>query len=149
MQQCAHKKLTYHATSTAFMAYTLAQAAEATGKSRSTIFRAIQNGKISATRDDMTQGWLIEPAELHRVYPVVAPDTDDDQPRNGHAQGPDKREIDLLREMLVSKDGVIDDLRRRLDLEGEERRRLTAILTDQREKPEPPRRPWFGFGKRS
>lgn len=30
----------------------------------------------------------------------------------------------------------IDNLERRLDIEGEERRKLTAILTDQRAKPE-------------
>ena len=30
---------------------------------------------------------------------------------------------------------TIDDLRRRLDGEAEERRRLTLLLTDQREKP--------------
>ena len=43
-----------------------------------------------------------------------------------------QREIELLRERLADKDAVIDDLRKRLDREGEERRRLTAILTDQR-----------------
>ena len=40
-----------------------------------------------------------------------------------------------LRERLADKDAVIDDLRERLDREGEERRRLTAILTNQRERP--------------
>ena len=42
-----------------------------------------------------------------------------------------------LRARLADKDAVIDDLRRRLDAEAEERRRLTAILADQRAKPEP------------
>jgi len=46
-----------------------------------------------------------------------------------------QREIELLREMLTGKDAVIADLRERLDREGEERRKLTAILTNQREKP--------------
>ena len=50
------------------MAYTLTEAATATGVSRSTIFRAIKTGRISATR---TEGgnFEIEPAELHRVFP--------------------------------------------------------------------------------
>ena len=50
------------------MAYTLTEAATATGMSRSTIFRAIKAGRISATR---TEGgnFEIEPAELHRVFP--------------------------------------------------------------------------------
>ena len=35
---------------------------------KSTVFRAIKAGKVSATRNEHDQ-WLIEPAELHRVYP--------------------------------------------------------------------------------
>ena len=35
-----------------------------------------------------------------------------------------------------------DDLRSRLDAESEERRKLTAMLTDQRRGPEPPRGIW-------
>ena len=49
-----------------------------------------------------------------------------------------QREIELLRERLGDKDNVIDDLRRRLDEEAEERRmtqaKLTALLTHEREK---------------
>lgn len=138
------------------MTYTLTQAAEATGKSKSTIFRAIQGGKLSATRDELTQGWLIEPSELHRLYPAVASDDANDAPRKGHAPDGLQREIDLLREMMAGKDEVIDDLRRRLDAEGEERRKLTAILTDQRAQqvtvteatPAPAKRRWWRIGKR-
>ena len=139
------------------MTYTLTQAAEATGKSKSTIFRSIQSGKLSATRDELTQGWMIEPAELHRLYPAVASDDADDAPRKDHAPDGLQREIDLLREMMAGKDEVIDDLRRRLDAEGEERRKLVAILTDQRaqpiispamQAPAPVRRSWWRMGKR-
>jgi hypothetical protein len=49
-----------------------------------------------------------------------------------------EREIALLRERLADKDSVIDDLRRRLDTEAEERRKLTMILTDRR-----PRKKWW------
>lgn len=51
-----------------------------------------------------------------------------------------------LRKRLADKDAVIDDLRRRLDAaearldaEAEERRKLTAVLTDQRGR----RAPWW------
>lgn len=131
------------------MAYTLTQAAEATGKSKSTIFRAIQSGKLTASRDELTQGWLIEPAELHRLYPPVA---DTDETPNGmsvthHATDHEiaalRREIEIKAELLAKEQQerglerqraqeTIDDLRRRLDAEGAERRKLTAILTDQR-----------------
>src|SRR5689334_12118925 len=45
------------------MPYTLKQAAEATGKSKPTILRAIQKGTISASRDAHNE-WQVEPAEL-------------------------------------------------------------------------------------
>lgn len=53
------------------MGYTLGQAAKAAGKNKTTILRAIQKSRISATKDAHGQ-WSIDPAELHRVYPAVA-----------------------------------------------------------------------------
>ena len=52
------------------MSYTLGTAAKATGKSKTTIMRAIRKGKISAEKNTHGQ-WDIDPAELHRVYPEV------------------------------------------------------------------------------
>jgi hypothetical protein len=148
------------------MPYTLKQAAEATGKTKPTILRAIQSSKISAKKDEHGE-WEIDPAELHRVYqPAQHGDTSTDT-RSGARNGENtsesealRQELSLLREMLAErdrrvadKDGVIDDLRHRLDTEAEERRRtqaqLTALLTDQRPKPEEPpkRRSWWRFGK--
>jgi excisionase family DNA binding protein len=153
---------TAHETIRNTMAYSLKEAAEAVGKSKPTILRAIQSGKISAKKDDHGE-WLIEPAELHRVY---EPASDENDARNGtHRNNDDdetpnetgalRQEVALLREMLTErdrrvadKDTVIDDLRNRLDAEADERRRtqaqLTGLLTDQRPKPEPkPRRRWW------
>ena len=53
------------------MPYTLAEAAGACGVNRSTILRAIKSGKISGQRDD-SGAWLVEPVELHRVFPAEA-----------------------------------------------------------------------------
>ena len=50
------------------MVYTLGQAAKAVGKSKTTISKAIQNGKISATKQ-ANGSYKIDPSELHRVYP--------------------------------------------------------------------------------
>ena len=50
------------------MSYTLGQASRATKKSKTTIARAIQAGKLSGAKDVHGQ-WCIDPAELHRVYP--------------------------------------------------------------------------------
>lgn len=117
------------------MHYTVGQAAKATGKSKPTISRAINNGTISAIKNE-DGSYAIDPAELHRVFPSVSLASNepsylkrsDTLPLQATLQ----REIELLRERLTDKDAVIDDLRKRLDREGEERRKLTAILTDQR-----------------
>jgi len=55
------------------MPYSLKQAADATGKTKPTILRAIKTGKISAGKSEMGE-WEIDPAELHRVYAPVAAD---------------------------------------------------------------------------
>jgi hypothetical protein len=125
--------------STATVMYSMGQAARAVGKAKSTLSRDVKAGKISATRNP--DGSLaIDPAELHRVYPPVfqpngssnGRSTDSQPPETGAGTGFERREIELLRERLVDKDSVIADLRRRLDFEGEERRRMFAILTTER-----------------
>jgi hypothetical protein len=50
----------------------LREAAEQAGTSKSSIFRAIKAGRLSATRDDLG-GVQIDPAELARVYPPKPP----------------------------------------------------------------------------
>jgi hypothetical protein len=51
--------------------FTLGTASQATGTAKSTILRAIKAGRISATRDELGQ-WQIDPAELARVFPLLA-----------------------------------------------------------------------------
>ena len=117
------------------MSYTLGQAARATGKSKPTIQRAIKNGVISAIKNE-NGSYLIDPAELHRVFSPVS-DTDEmKQSVPPLLQG----ETEVLRDLLEQVKSERDDLRRRLDAEGEERRksadeirRLTLLLTHQRE----------------
>jgi hypothetical protein len=55
------------------MSYTLGTAARATGVSKSTIYRAIKGGRVSANRAD-TGDYAIDPAELHRVFPPLDSD---------------------------------------------------------------------------
>src|SRR5215211_4082113 len=50
-------------------------AAELTGKDRSTITRAIDAGKLSATRDEHGR-FLIDPAELERVFGLLSMPSD-------------------------------------------------------------------------
>lgn len=130
------------------MAYTLGQAAQASGKSRSTIKRALENGRISGKKGDAGK-WQIEPVELHRVYPIkeqgtVSGSSKKDIPDSGEL----RVQLEAARQRIADKDKAIDDLRRRLDLSEEERRRkdhqLTALLTDQREKSKNPFWRWLG-----
>jgi hypothetical protein len=117
----------------------VSQAAKTVGRSRSTLNRDISNGKVSLSRTGTGQPY-IEIAELERAYGRVDIDAlseiasigHQDTSQNDNSDSSLLKEVELLRERLADKDTVIDDLRRRLDAEGEERRKLTAILTDQR-----------------
>jgi hypothetical protein len=117
------------------MPYTLGQAAKATGKSKPTIQRAIKAGRLSAVRKD-DGSYEIEPVELHRVYAVLPHDSN---LSSSVKQSVPPSETGLLQAELAGVRGELeqvkserDDLRRRLDAEAEERRRLTLLLTDQR-----------------
>lgn len=132
--------------------YSLSEAAKATGKSKSTILRAVKSGKVTAQKDEHGQ-YQITPDELHRVYPVASGEAvrepHYDAPRNTHATPDEAAEISILQTKLEAaqqtisdrdrelshRDRTIEDLRDRLDREGEERRKLTAMLTDQRQPP--------------
>lgn len=125
--------------------YSLAEAAKATGKSKSTLTRAIKKGTIAATKNGNGQ-YEIDPSELHRVYPPVASSNvvqqPNDAPRNSDDAPDLLNELIELRaqakaksELVSAHESTISDLRDRLDREGEERRQLTAMLTDQRAQP--------------
>ena len=86
--------------------------------------------------------YLIDPSELHRVYPPVVFDNGSENAEIEHSQPlTTDAETALLRQdnmRLLEQIEMLrderDDLRRRLDTEAEERRRLTLIVTDQRVK---------------
>jgi len=67
------------------MSYTLGTAARATGVSKSTIYRAIKAGRMSANRAD-SGDYAIDPAELHRVFPPL--DSDETRPGDADAKRP-------------------------------------------------------------
>jgi len=107
--------------------FNLVEAADAVGMSKNGILKAIKRGAISASRTN-AGGWSIDPAELHRVYPPKATEV---TPAN-----PVDTVLTEVRGRLAAAEQTIDDLRRRLDREGEERRQaqtqLMALLADQR-----------------
>ena len=135
--------------------FTPKEAALRVGKSKATILRHIKDGRLSADRDG-SRNYRIDPSELARVYggEALEPvrEVAHEAPRATQGDAGEAPKIDtetaVLRTQLEAaqeaienrdrelrhRDQTIDDLRSRLDTEGEERRKLTAMLTDQRPK---------------
>jgi hypothetical protein len=110
----------------------LSEAAQRTGKSKQAIRKALAGGKVRGERDVHGQ-WQIDPASLFAVYQPVGPVGTN---RANQVDGVHEVEIDGLRRQVAMLESERDDLRRRLDAEAEERRKLTALLTHDR-------RPWW------
>jgi hypothetical protein len=114
---------------------TLGQAAKEVGKTKTALANAIKAGRLSATRLEGGQ-YQIDPAELFRVYQKVdsSVGTETLQDKTPVDTSNLQSENAFLRENINLLLSERDDLRRRLDEEAAERRKLTAILTY---KPEP------------
>lgn len=126
------------------MSYTLGEAARATGKSKPTIARAIRAGRISAARgDDGT--YSIEPAELHRLFPLSSDATGSmtqSVPRNGTGDAAEHQA-----RLVLEQAETIRDLRARLDSSEAERRQLQTQLT--RLLTGPPARSWWPWRRKA
>lgn len=118
------------------MRYTLGQAAKRLKMNKSTLSRHRREGRFSAEKDE-NGAYVIEESELARAYPEQYSDTVTATAQSNDAEhsatlldnGP---ELAALRAENALLRDERDDLRRRLDAEADERRRLTMLLTDQR-----------------
>jgi len=131
----------------------LSESAKETGLTRSAIFKAIKSGRLSATKD--AQGrFVIDPVELHRVYGVNMNQVNEIEQLATKNNTQETGGIELMRLLLKQVESERDDLRRRLDEESAERRKLMSLLTHQPEtaqetqKPEPSRLWLKLFGNR-
>lgn len=137
----------------------LGEAARLTGKSKSTLARAVKSGRLSAGRHE-DGSYTIDPAELSRAYevrpggtvargvaqdaapPPAAPPVAELMARLAAAEAA----LDEARGALGREREAVDDLRRRLDRSEE---RLVAFLRapprpgEDRESPKQVRRPWW------
>jgi len=113
------------------MFYTLGQAAKATGISKPTLSRAIKNGKLSGQKQP-DGSYLIDPSELHRVYPVIA-ETSNDNGNVKQSETPSnpnglQGKLEVLQEERTRErqqlQATIDDLRG-------ERERLLKVIEEQ------------------
>jgi hypothetical protein len=138
------------------MVYTLGEAAKATGKSKAAISRAIKTHKLSAQRQE-DGSFKIDPAELHRVYPPVAAEQDNQRSptvASATVVNPDatgeirelRAKLDAATERLAEKEALIAELRD--DRNQWRTQAQTLLLTDQRAGESPKRRSWWRFGNR-
>jgi excisionase family DNA binding protein len=119
------------------MKHSLTSAATATGISKSTIYRAIKSGKMSAIFEDGV--YKIDPAELHRVFsPVSVERIIKEEMTQSETVGETsllKLEVEFLKQQLERERDFVKSLERRLDESDAERRKLTKLLTFQQEQP--------------
>jgi hypothetical protein len=96
------------------MSYTLGDAAKATGKSKTTLHRAIKSGKISAAKAE-DGSYSIDPAELHRVFPPVTAVTP---------------VYPLQRNDTEQQSNALETLRIQLEMQEKERERERTLLQE-------------------
>ena len=97
------------------MRYTLGQAAKATGKSKTTIQRAVTKGLVSGEKWQNGE-YRIDPSELHRVFPLKTSGTVPDntiwneiRPLGDPAELAER--IKGLEEMLVREREALNEVR--------------------------------------
>jgi excisionase family DNA binding protein len=138
--------------------FSLREAAEQTGTSKSTIFRAIRAGRLSANKD-ADGNFAIDPAELFRVYPpkseevaeeraakrpegqgAIAFDTTELRVRNAELEG----QITALRLLLETAQKREDDLKAERDRWAAQAERLALAGPAGKAA-----RPWWPWGRGS
>ena len=145
----------------------LSEAAKITGRSKSTLSKALASGRMSyVSKDAETGAFAIDPAEALRVFPRTGGGGFRDRDRTGGERGNRKplmtleSELAALRQTLEAAEQErtrereqlerhIEDLRARAERAERKEDQLQALLTDQREKAaERPRRGLWGFLRR-
>lgn len=111
------------------MAYTLGKAAEAVGKSKSTLSKAIKNGVISAQKQK-NGSFKIDPSELFRVFPKKNTETVEiEQKETPKETRENSIELAVLRVKLDAAERQIDELKEDRD---KWRQQASFLLEDKR-----------------
>jgi molybdopterin converting factor small subunit len=133
------------------MDYTLADAAKAAGVNRSTVLRAIKNGKLSARRLE-DRSYRVEPSELARVFDLHKPLPTEPEAMPGHAQSAQsdaqavatlvelarlRERVELLERERETNQETVSDLRKRLDRSEERVLALSAPVAQAAPQPAP------------
>lgn len=121
------------------MSFSISRAAKETGLSKSTISRAVKSGRISAQKQD-DGSFLIDPAELFRVYPRAVAQLPFDA-RHDALRNPDEQpattasndleilkvRLEMTEAMLTREQETVADLRKRLDAATDRVLSLTKV----------------------
>lgn len=132
---------------------TLGQAAEMCGWSKGAISKAIKSGKMSV-HEKTKAGFQLDPAEVLRVFPKKTETSSSEQletPNKHSVNSAVSTEVNALRQQIATAElertrereqltDRIESLQQMLADEKSERRQLTALLSDQREKAAEPSR---------
>ena len=135
---------------------TLGQAAEMCGWSKGAISKAIKLGKMSV-HEKTKAGFQLDPAEVLRVFPKKTETASNEQLETYNKHNVNSAvsvEADALRQQVATAElertrereqltERIESLQQMLADEKSERRQLTALLSDQREKDATPQRRGF------
>lgn len=135
---------------------TLGQAAEMCGWSKGAISKAIKSGKLSV-HEKTKAGFQLDPAEVLRVFPKKTETVHNEQSETLDKHSVNSAvsaEVNALRQQIATAElertrereqltDRIDSLQKMLADEKSERRQLTALLSDQREKTTEPQRRGF------
>lgn len=131
--------------------FTLGQAADYVGRSKATLSKALKTGKLSYV-EKTKAGYKIDLAELTRVYGEPSIKPQNERLETGGEQVETevlKARAEIIEQRLEDAQATIEDLRRRLDkaeaARDEKDRQLTALLTDERDKPKGIFARLFGF----
>lgn len=126
------------------MNYSLGAASKATGKSKTTIQRAISKGLISASKDKNGR-YSIDPSELHRVFPMMSADTVARPSQVDTSRPPDETplqiKVEALEAMLEREREALSEMRSDRDAWKQQ---ATALLGS----PEKRQRRWWRWGGR-
>ena len=129
--------------------HSLEQAARAVGRRKSTIYNAIKTGKVSGEKDHKGR-WKILKGELHRVYPEVSLNEQENVQTGNHETDNELIEIrvkvKILEEQLAREREINEDLKEDRNHWRDQAERASLLLTDQRPKKKTVLNRIFGAG---
>ena len=136
------------------MVFTIGQAAKESGKSKSTIWKYVNNGTLSAQKNE-DGTYSIDAAELFRVFPADTGKTFGERHEESNANQKLFLENEVLKVQLAAQSERVRTLEADKQFLQEQLQRTTLLLAGvqdaqkpQQETPPPPKRRWWPFSSR-